>query len=258
MTPSRQKQLIAEFVAQLPPLPYQCPRGTQVDNLQHSQARDQRVHLAPSTVLPTLAAVYLAPEAPRVPARGRILDYTGWILSTQEYQQFGYAVHTAVHLSRLFGADKGDYVLVGDPTRPAAQINCVTGTDKRPNVQLTVRPTEMKWRFAAQSSPVAGAAAEAAHHQTALVTDSYITVRAIKPLRPGDELWIDYGREYWEHMSLYCPHCLEYGADAEDHMLICEAPGCKRAWHQLCWSPCLVDVPEGSFYCDIHSKAKLH
>ncbi len=55
-------------------------------------------------------------------------------------------------------------------------------------------------------------------------------------------------------MSLYCPHCLEYGADADDQMLICDALGFKRAWHQFCLRPCLIEVPEGPFFCDIHQR----
>jgi len=238
MPPSRQKQLIEEFLAQLPSLPFQCPRETRVVNLQHSLARDQRVQLAPSECMPSLTAAYLAPEASRIPARGRIADYKGWILTAEEHQRFGYAVHTAVNLSRLFGSAT-EYVLLGDPTLPAAQINCVRGTDKRPNAQLLLNRAELKWSHAADD-------------RTAYVTNSLIAVRALKPLHAGQELWINYGQQYWERMSLYCPRCLEYGADAEDQMLICEAPGCKRAWHQLCLTPRLVEVPEGPFYCDIH------
>ena len=260
MAPLHQRQLIEEFVRQLPLLPHQCLRKTHMVNLQHSQARDQRLHLAPSASMPTLTAAYLAAGVPRIPARGRITDYTGWILAAHEYQRFGYAVHTAVQLSRLFGADGDEYVLVGDPTQPGPQVNCVTGTSKRPNVQLTVHPAEVKWSVAGAAAAAAagagagaGAGAACGGDRTALVTNSYVTVRALKPLRAGEELWLDYGLQYWEDMSLYCPHCLEYGADADNCMLLCEAPGCKRAWHQLCLRPCLVEVPDGPFYCDIHS-----
>jgi hypothetical protein len=258
MPPSRQKQLIEEFLAQLPPLPFQCPRETRVVNAQHSLARDQRVRLAPSECMPSLTAAYLAPEASRIPARGRIADYKGWILTAEEHQRFGYAVHTAVNLSRLFGPGSAtNYVLLGDPTLPAAQINCVRGTDKRPNAQLLLNKAELKWSHATVSGAAAGGAASASvsevlDDRTAFVTNSLIAVRALKPLQAGQELWIDYGQQYWERMSLYCPRCLEYGADAEDQMLICEAPGCKRAWHQLCLNPRLMEVPEGPFYCDIH------
>ena len=245
MPPSRQKQLIEEFLTELPPLPYQCPRQTQVDHIQHTEARDQRIQLAPSASMPSLTAAYLGPVPRRMPARSRIVDYKGWILTAQEYQRFGYAVHTAVHLQRLFPAEAVEYVLLGDPTMPASQINCVTGTGKRPNAQLTVSSKELKWSAPAEAED---------GRRTAHVTNSYITVRATKPLRAREELWIDYGRTYWEDMSLYCPHCLEYGADADDQMLICESPGCKRAWHQLCLRPCLVEVPRGSFYCDLHAQ----
>ena len=231
MPPSRQKELIEEFVAQLPQLPHGCRRESQV--VCQSTSRDERVELAPSKCIPSLTAVYLTSN--RIKARSRILDYTGWILTDEEYQQFGYAVHTAVHLSRLFdGGTK--YVLLGDPTLPAAQINCVSGTTKRPNAQLIVKPCEMK---------------------STHITESYITVRATRIIKAGEEIWIDYGREYWEHMSLYCPHCLEYGADSDDQMLICEVPDCKRAWHQLCCKPCLVDVPEEGFYCDLHTLMEI-
>jgi hypothetical protein len=157
-----------------------------------------------------------------------------------------------VNLSRLFGSAT-EYVLLGDPTLPAAQINCVRGTDKRPNAQLLLNRAELKWSQAVAAASGASAAAAATEPQRiASVTNSFIAVRALKPLHAGQELWIDYGQQYWERMSLYCPRCLEYGADAEDQMLICEAPGCKRAWHQLCLTPRLVEVPEGPFYCDIH------
>lgn len=249
MSPMRQKQLVEEFLAELPPLPYQCPRQTQVTNLQHTEARDRRIQLAPSASMPSLTAAYLGQVSRTINARGRVVDYKGWILTADEYRRFGYAVHTAVHLARLFPSDTSDstYVLLGDPTMPASQINCVTGTNKRPNAQLTVNPKELKWSAADNSED---------GQRTACVTNSYITVRATKALHAGEELWIDYGRDYWEHMSLYCPHCLEYGADRHNRMLICEAPaGCKRAWHQLCLRSCLVKVPKGAFHCDIHANA---
>jgi hypothetical protein len=74
-------------------------------------------------------------------------------------------------------------------------------------------------------------------------------------LHSGDELWLDYGATYWEEIALYCPHCLEFGADADDRMLLCDGAGgsCKRAWHQLCMQPCLVEVPEELFICDVHT-----
>lgn len=237
MTATRQRELIEEYVSSLPSLPHHCHRHTQPDSVSHTVMRDQRVRLAPSSIIPSLTAVYLNGNCRSFQSRARVLDYKGWILTEKEYQRFGYAVHTAVHLPRLF--DKSTkYVLLGDPTLPAAQINCVTGTGRTPNAQLTVDTSQLKYT----------------EEGNAFVSDSFITVRATKTLRSGQELWIDYGHEYWEHMSLYCPHCLEYGADEEDQMLICEADGCKRAWHQLCITPCLVDVPEGPFFCDIHSR----
>jgi hypothetical protein len=146
---------------------------------------------------------------------------------------------------------------------PAAQINCIAGTGKTPNAQLTVKEAELKWTrnegAAAQSeqAPSGGDDVWRQHIPSAFVTNSYVTVRATRALHAGEELWIDYGRGYWEQMSLYCPHCLEYGADPDDQMLLCESPGCKRAWHQLCLQPCLIDVPDGPFFCDIHQQA-LH
>lgn len=83
MTTERQKELIEEHVAQLPPLPYGCPRRTQaiaqgslasasasasaaeaaaaeeMPLTTTSEQRDRRVRLAPSTLLPPLTAVYI-------------------------------------------------------------------------------------------------------------------------------------------------------------------------------------------------------
>jgi hypothetical protein len=84
------------------------------------------------------------------------------------------------------------------------------------------------------------------------VLNSLITVRPTKYLSTDEELWIDYGAGYWDQMSLYCPHCLEYAADEEDQMILCDYPGCKRAWHMLCLNPCLIEVPQGDFFCDLH------
>jgi len=264
MSTARQKELIEEFIAQLPPLPGGCARQTQpaVVHAQHTLKRDQRAHLASSSVLPSLTAVYLADDCRTVEPRALLLDYKGWILTEIEFQRFGYAVHTAVRLPPLFPGrlTATPCVLLGDPTIPAAQVNCVLGTGKKPNAQLVANPSHCKIGSATSSVE------QQAHRQPANagdtgplhVTDSYITVRATKKLRPGAELWIDYGRDYWEHMSLYCPHCLEYGADANDQMLICEWPGCKRAWHQFCWQPCsLIDVPDGAWHCDIHRAKEL-
>jgi hypothetical protein len=233
MTTARQKELIEEYVAGLPSLPHGCLRPTQP--VDHSATRDQRVRSAPSEVFPSLTAVHL--NVRTLPARSRVLDYKGWILTEQEYMRFGYAVHTAVHLPLLFDDSAVKYVLLGDPTMPAAQINCVTGTGKTANVQLTL----------SSAKPIKKAV------DGMCVPDSHLAVRAKRTLRAGQELWLDYGRAYWQHMSVYCPHCLEYAADEQDQMLLCDVEGCKRAWHQLCMAPCLVEVPDGPFYCDIHS-----
>ena len=76
-------------------------------------------------------------------------------------------------------------------------------------------------------------------------------------VRAGEELWIDCGEVDWRQMSLYCPHCLEYGGDEQDGMLLCGAPGCKRAWHQLCVQPRWIDVPCGPFFCDVHARGPV-
>lgn len=268
MSTARQKELIEEFLAQLPPLPGGCARQTQpvVVHAKHTLKRDQRAHLASSSVLPSLTAVYLADDCRSFEPRALLLDYKGWILTEQELQRFGYAVHTAVRLPRFTAGSPAcaatPWVLLGDPTMPATQVNCVLGTGKKPNAQLVLNSSHFKIGSATNSVE------QQAHRQPACedagdqgplyVTDSYITVRATKKIRPGTELWIDYGRDYWEHMSLYCPHCLEYGADANDQMLICDWPGCKRAWHQLCWQPSpLIDVPDGAWHCDIHRAKEL-
>jgi hypothetical protein len=49
-------------------------------------------------------------------------------------------------------------------------------------------------------------------------TDALMPVRVAKTLQPGDELWF------------------------------------KRAWHQLSMRQCLVEVPDGSFVCDVHTQ----
>lgn len=69
-------------------------------------------------------------------ASDRLLDSCGWTLSEHECERFGYAVHTAVHLPSLFDSDQ--HVLLGDPTAPAAQIHCITGTTKQANAKLVL------------------------------------------------------------------------------------------------------------------------
>jgi hypothetical protein len=295
MPPVRQKELIEEYVAELPPLPHGCPRRTQpelIARLHQSEQRNQRVRLAPSAKLPALTGVYIceAPAPPNVKyrPRERVLDYTGWLLTTAEYLRFGYAVHTGVGLGRLFDDDATHYVLLGDPTMPAAQINCVRGSSvKQPNVKLVLNRSALKtvhWParsavgVAAAAVPTAASSASAAAPIDIILegeddedddgdkqhyaTDALVTVRAAKTLQPGEELWLDYGATYWEEIALYCPHCLEFGADADDRMVLCDhgvvAPGagggCRRAWHQLCMHPCLVEVPEGACVCDLHQQ----
>lgn len=238
MPPSRQRELIQEYLATLPSLPGGCPRQLQPpqDDPHQSLRRDERVELAPSAVLPTLTGVYLKSAAGKKSSwktKELLLNYRGWIVSEAEYERFGYAVHTAVHLPGLF--DSNRYMLLGDPTAPAAQLNCITGTTKKKaNAKLVLDSQAVK-------APKKG------------VSQSIVTVRvASAVVRAGEELWIEYGETFWIQMSLYCPHCLEYGADEDDRMLLCDAPGCKRAWHQLCLQPCLIDVPVGSFLCDVH------
>jgi hypothetical protein len=237
MTPSRQRELIEEYVATLPDLPGGCPRQLQPprDDPRQSLRRDERVELSASSLLPTLTGVYLKSAGKKSwKTKELLLDYRGWILSEAESERFGYAVHTAVHLPGLF--DSNRYMLLGDPTAPAAQINCITGTTKKAaNAKLVLDSKAVK------------AVTEKG------VSQSIVTVRVANAVvRAGDELWIDYGEAYWRQMSLYCPHCLEYGADDDDQMLLCDAPRCKRAWHQLCLQPCLVEVPAGPFLCDVH------
>ncbi|MDR3414979.1 MAG: PHD finger domain-containing protein, partial [Nevskia sp.] len=199
----------------------------------------ERVELGPSAVLPTLTGVYLRSGVPAGKSRSwkrdaRLLDYRGWILSESEYDRFGYAVHTAVHLPGLLDSDQ--YLLLGDPTAPAAQINCRTGTVKKANAKLVLDAAAVR-------------AARRAGVPLAVVTVRVAAARVCA----GEELWLDYGEAYWQQVGHYCPHCLEYGGDDEDdRMLLCDAPGCKRAWHQLCLQPCRVDVPDGPFQCDVH------
>ena len=247
MSLARQKELIEEYVEDLPALPCGLVRSTQ--SASCSEQRDRCFHLSPSSELPSLQAVYVAADGARSAAgrpiakQSHVLNYPGWLLTEAEYERFGYAVHTAVGLPhRTDDTDSSTrYVLMGDPTAPAVQINCINGTRKRANVQLTVSSRKRAKSSCADSSEMVS------------LPVPYVTIRAQKTLRPGDELWLDYGRMYWQHMSLYCPRCLEYGANAQDRMLLCEVDGCKRAWHQLCLSPCLVEVPDGPFYCDIHT-----
>jgi hypothetical protein len=92
MPPARQKELIEEYVAELPPLPHGCPRRTQLETTarpHQSKQRNQRVRLAPSAKLPTLTGVYVC-EAPKHKyyPRERVLDYTGWLLTTAKYMRF--------------------------------------------------------------------------------------------------------------------------------------------------------------------------
>jgi hypothetical protein len=241
MTACRQRELVEEYIATLPDLPGGCPRELQPprDDPRQSLRRDERVELAPSTLLPTLTGVYLKATAGKRSSwktKELLLDYRGWIVSEAEYRRYGYAVHTAVHLPGLF--DSNRYLLLGDPTAPAAQINCITGTKEKANAKLVLDSKAVKAATAASAEGV---------------SQSIVTVRvASAAVRAGDELWIDYSATYWRQMSLYCPHCLEYGADEDDQMLLCDTADCKRAWHQLCLRPCLVDVPESSFFCDIH------
>ena len=80
MSTARQKELIEEFIAQLPPLPGGCARQPAAVHAQHTLKRDQRARLASSAVLPSLTAVYLADDCRTFETRALLLDYKGWIL----------------------------------------------------------------------------------------------------------------------------------------------------------------------------------
>lgn len=253
MPAGRQRELIEEYIATLPGLPGGCSRTLQPpprEDPQLTLRRDERVELRPSADLPTLTGVFFRSAESRLRKRdARLLDYRGWILSESEYERFGYAVHTAVPLPGLLsrtsktskasetGSDR--YLLLGDPTAPAAQINCRTGTTKAANVRLVLDTNERKKVVRKKKE----------------VSQAIVTVCvASDATSDGEELWLDYGEAYWQQIGLYCPHCLEYGsADENDRMLLCDAPGCKRAWHQLCLQPCVVDVPKGVHFCDVHA-----
>src|SRR4051812_24815679 len=86
-----------------------------------------------------------------------MIDYRGWFLTDDEYEHFGYAVHTAVPLPGLSldEASSDRYLLLGDPTAPAAQINCRTGTQEEANVQLVLDAGA--WRGAAKKEGVSQA-----------------------------------------------------------------------------------------------------
>jgi hypothetical protein len=216
MPPVRQQQLIdEEYVAQLPPLSHGCPRRTQpelIARLHQSEQRNQRVRLAPSAQLPALTGVYIrespAPPNGKYRPRERVLDYTGWLLTTAEYLRFGYAVHTGVGLGRLLDGDATNYVLLGDPTTPAAQINCVRGSAvRRANVKLVLNRSALKMmRWPAARSAMAidiileveddEESEDGDDEQQHYATDALVTVRATKTLQPGEELWLDYGAAY--------------------------------------------------------------
>lgn len=147
--------------------------------------------------------------------QARLLDYRGWILTEDEYERFGYAIHTGVFLSRLYDDSDTTYVLMGDPTAPAAQINCVHRSGKsHPNAQLVLARSQLLIKPDGQ------------HY----ATDALVTVRATQALKAGTEVWIDYGAEFWSQLIYSCPYCLEYDDGAPGTMLLCDAPGCMRAW----------------------------
>lgn len=247
MTAARQKELVEEYVGQLPPLPYGCPRRTQPvaePSAVTSEQRDQRVRLAPSTLLPPLTAVFI--ESSHASSGKRfvkfnpgecLLDYRGWILTEDEYDRFGYAIHTGVFLWRLYDDSDTTYVLMGDPTAPAAQINCIRGTGKsQPNAQLVMSRSQL------QTKP------DGQHY----ATDALVTVRATRVLKAGTEVWIDCGSQLSFHY--YCPHCLEYDSgDEREQVLLCDAPHCMRAWHHRCLPLHMAQIPYEEFYCDLHA-----
>ena len=101
MPPSRQKELIEEYITTLPPLTNRCIRATQVESSDKLVKRDERVKLAPSLILPSLTGVYVH-GTKRWKPKSLLLDYKGWILTQKEYENFGYAVHTAVQLPHIF------------------------------------------------------------------------------------------------------------------------------------------------------------
>lgn len=137
----RQVELIEEYISSLPPLHWN--RQTYSERPHESLQRDQTVELKPSKVISGLTAVYLkstnmnkseeaaaaaagpmaASSSSSSDSNALLLDYPGWVMTAEEYENFGYAIHTAVSALDLEDPEEmHNYVILGQLTRHSGAL----------------------------------------------------------------------------------------------------------------------------------------
>jgi hypothetical protein len=133
---SYQATLLENYVLKLPPHPL-FERRVQFVDVEKYIERERCCELRPSSECHTIFGVYKHTSG-KIAKKTKILDYPGYLLTNEEYDNFPYSVFTAVALNYdLMSKIDPDYprrtihrnslVLLGDPRCLGANLVCVRG-----------------------------------------------------------------------------------------------------------------------------------
>ncbi len=80
-----------------------------------------------------------------------------------------------------------------------------------------------------------------------------VYIKATRDIAPGDELFLDYGKQYWNDHNQHCSVCFKLCTDDDDPLVKCDGidhanPCCLR-FHTSCAG--LSSIPTGTFYCSL-------
>ena len=198
------------------------------------------LRVGPSTIpgLPKLMGAFTKQACPS----GTVLSsYPGWIISRDAYKKCPISVPTATKATHLTH-NGTEYLVIGKPEHPAAQINHCTHTSS--NIRFAWNPQ------AILTSPT--------QHQPGVVASNYVTIKSTGPLEV-EEVKFDYTAEFWQSQPFECDYCLlkladyEFGSGSHEpptqaHKKLAQRlgqlwqctglttrRGCRRGYHDECF-----------------------
>jgi hypothetical protein len=205
--------------------------------VDYSDARDNLLEVRPSLAFLGLMGAFTKED--REPG-AKLADYPCMIMRRAVYEGAPFSITTAAAAPGLTIAGE-QYVLVGQPTAPAAQINNGSTTNRygaagstpssvtRANVQVNAKfaycrtaikapgrssiasagPARRRERTAiASSSSSSSVTPAAAFLSPGIVYRDYISVVALRPIKANDEIFLDYGPDWRTSECFTCDYCL--------------------------------------------------